>query len=110
MGDGGVFLAEDGVGFGDADEGDLGMGGEGVEEAPDVVVVEAGRWLRGRVVVVWAGALAAVARSAARRLMEVRNFDGNDRFISRTPSVLGPISDLYKHKRVSGDDQQLTQC
>ncbi len=37
----GVLLAQGRVGFGDADEGDLGMGGEGVEEAQDVVVVEA---------------------------------------------------------------------
>src|SRR5271170_1866941 len=43
--------------------------------------------------VVWAGALPAVARSAARRLMEVRNFDGNETFISRGPSVLGPTLD-----------------
>ena len=41
VGDGGVLLAEGGVGLGDADEGDLGVGGEGVEEAPYVVVVEA---------------------------------------------------------------------
>jgi len=33
--------------------------------------------------------------------MEVRNFDGNETFISRGPSVLGPMLGLSKHKRVS---------
>jgi hypothetical protein len=41
-----------------------------------------------------------VARSAAMRLMEARNFDGNERFISWIPCVLGPTLDLYKHKSV----------
>jgi hypothetical protein len=41
VGDGGVFLAQGGVRFGDADEFYFGVGGEGGEEAADVVVDEA---------------------------------------------------------------------